>query len=137
MGGSEESTILIERLGLHGDGIADGPIFAPLTLPGETVSGVLSGSSLTNIKVVTPSPTRVSPPCRHFKSCGGCQLQHAADSFVENWKHDLVVYALHAQGLETDFRPLITSEPHSRRRATISARRTKKGGYGRISRPRL
>ncbi len=127
MGGSEESTILIERLGLHGDGIADGPIFAPLTLPGETVSGVLSGSSLTNIKVVTPSPTRVSPPCRHFKSCGGCQLQHAADSFVESWKHDLVVYALHAQGLETDFRPLITCEPHSRRRATISARRTKKG----------
>lgn len=122
-----ERTVLIERLGLHGDGIADGPVFAPLTLPGETVSGALNESTLRGIKVLTPSSSRVSPPCRHFKSCGGCQLQHGSDSFVESWKRDQVTRALHAQGLETDFRPLITSEPQSRRRAAISARRTKKG----------
>ena len=29
----------IQRLGHHGDGIAEGPVFAPRTLPGEIVSG--------------------------------------------------------------------------------------------------
>ena len=122
----EERTYLIERLGLRGDGIAEGPILAPLTLPGETVSGVLSEGILTGIKIITPAPTRVSPPCRHFKSCGGCQLQHGSDAFVESWKREMVKRALHAQGLETGFRRLMTSEPQSRRRATLSARRTKK-----------
>ena len=31
----------IQRLGHHGDGIAPGPVFAPLTLPGEVVTGTL------------------------------------------------------------------------------------------------
>lgn len=121
------STYTIERLGHLGDGIAPGPVFAPLTLPGETISGELAGDTLTNIKILTPSDNRVSPPCRHFKSCGGCQLQHAADGFVEEWKAALVQHALHAQGLETELRPVLTSPSHSRRRATLSARRTKKG----------
>ncbi|MBO9407244.1 class I SAM-dependent RNA methyltransferase [Shimia sp. R9_1] len=121
------SQIDIQRLGLHGDGIADGPIFAPLTLPGETVEGELEGNRLKNIRVLTPSDQRVKAPCRHFKSCGGCQLQHAADGFVADWKVDVVRQALAAQGLETDLRPIVTSPARSRRRAVISARRTKKG----------
>ncbi len=121
------SQIDIQRLGLHGDGIAEGPIFAPLTLPGETVEGELEGNRLKNIRVLTPSEQRVKAPCRHFKSCGGCQLQHAADGFVADWKVDVVRQALVAQGLETELRPIATSPIQSRRRAVISARRTKKG----------
>lgn len=121
------SEFKIKRLGHQGDGIADGPVFAALTLPGEVVSGTLSGDRLKDMRIVTPSVQRVAPPCRHFKSCGGCQLQHAADDFVAGWKVDVVREALRAQGLETTFRPIITSPPNSRRRATLSARRTKKG----------
>jgi 23S rRNA (uracil1939-C5)-methyltransferase len=118
---------VINRLGLHGDGIADGPVFAPLTLPGETVTGVEDGKTLRDVRVVTPSADRVKPPCRHFKSCGGCSLQHASDDFVAEWKVDVVRQALAAQGVVTEFRPIETSPPKSRRRAAISARRTKKG----------
>ncbi len=117
----------ITRLGQQGDGIADGPIYAPLTLPGEVVTGTLDGNRLTDIRIETPSPDRVSAPCRHFRSCGGCQLQHASDDFVAGWKTDVVATALGAHGIEAEFLPIHTSPPQSRRRATFAARRTKKG----------
>lgn len=117
----------IDRLGHHGDGISAGPIFAPLSLPGEVVSGVLDGDRLQDLRVLTSSDHRVKAPCRHFKSCGGCGLQHASDDFVAQWKVDVVRQALTAVGIETNFRPIKTSPARSRRRAVISARRTKKG----------
>ncbi|WP_299650736.1 class I SAM-dependent RNA methyltransferase [uncultured Tateyamaria sp.] len=121
------TTVTIERLGQQGDGIAPGPVFVPLALPGEVVSGTQAGSGLTDIRIVTPSPDRVSPPCPHFRSCGGCQMQHASDALVADWKRDIVAAALKSYGLETDLRSTVTSPDHSRRRATFAARRTKKG----------
>ena len=117
----------INRLGQQGDGIADGPIYVPLTLPGEVVSGDLQGNRLTDVRIETPSPDRVSAPCRHFRSCGGCQLQHASDAFVANWKTDIVASALKAHGLKAEILLTNTSPPRSRRRAIFAARRTKKG----------
>ena len=129
--------VTITRLGLHGDGIAEGPVYAPRTLPGEVVTGVLQGQLLQDVKILTPSEQRVSPPCRHFKSCGGCQVQHASDPFVAEWKVDVVRKALESHGLEIDFRPIHTSPPASRRRAGFAAKRTKKGAlvgfHGRAS----
>ena len=121
------TTITIERLGHQGDGIADGPIYAPLTLPGEVVTGVLDGQNLSNVKIVTPSSDRVKPACRHFPACGGCQLQHAADGFLKDWKTDVVRQALQARDLTTEFLPTHCSPSGSRRRAVVSAKRTKKG----------
>ncbi len=121
------TTATISRLGHQGDGVADGPLFAPRTLPGEIVSGIAEGSRLTQVRIETPSEHRVQPSCRHYKACGGCQLQHASDAFVAEWKTDVVRNALSAQGLETEFRHIQTSPPRSRRRATLAVRRTKKG----------
>jgi 23S rRNA (uracil1939-C5)-methyltransferase len=117
----------IIRLGHQGDGIAAGPVFASLTLPGEIVTGQIDGDQLTDIKIVTPSDQRIAPVCRHFKSCGGCQLMHASDDFVAQWKSDVIRFALKAHHIETEMRPCLTSPTQSRRRATFSARRTKKG----------
>lgn len=122
-----DTQVTINRLGHQGDGIADGPIFAPRTLPGEVVSGTLSGTQLSEIRIVTPSDDRVAPPCRHYKACGGCQLQHASEAFVAGWKQGVVKSALAAQRLETTWRPIHTSPAQSRRRATLAVRRTKKG----------
>lgn len=122
--------ITIERLGHLGDGIAmgpTGPIYAPATLPGEEVEGDLVADTLTNIRILTPSLNRVRPPCPHARTCGGCLMQHASDSFVAEWKQGIVHGALTGQGLAAPFRPMLTCPPQSRRRATIAARRTKGG----------
>ncbi len=121
---------VIERVGHHGDGIAqglDGQIFIPQMLPGEEVEGDLHGDRLENARIVTPSADRKKPPCTHARTCGGCLMQHASDAFVQDWKMGIVRGALAGQGLEAAFRPTITSPPRSRRRATLSARKTKGG----------
>lgn len=119
--------VTIDRLGHLGHGIAPGPIYVPGTLPGEVVEGTPEGDRLIDPKIVTPSVNRVKPPCRHARACGGCQLQHASDAFVAGWKQEVVANALAAQGLNTTFLSLVTSPTRSRRRATLSARRTKGG----------
>lgn len=119
--------VTIERLGHQGDGIAPGPIFVPGTLPGEVVEGEIEKGVMAAPRILTPSDQRVKAPCRHAKSCGGCQLQHAHDDFVAEWKVGVVRHALSAHALEAPFRPIATSSPQSRRRAAFSARRTKKG----------
>ncbi|WP_119841148.1 class I SAM-dependent RNA methyltransferase [Pseudooceanicola algae] len=132
---------LIEKLGHHGDGMAHGadrtPVFAPMTLPGERVTGTLNGDRLENVKIVLPSQDRVAAPCRHFRSCGGCVVQHAGDGYVATWKRGIVETALKAQGIAAEFAPVVTSPAASRRRATLSARRTKGGAmsgfHGRAS----
>ena len=125
-------TYTIERLGHLGHGIASGPqgpLYVPGVLPGEVVEGDPAGDRLENLRIVTPSVDRVKPPCPHARACGGCQLQHASDSFVAGWKRDVVANALTAQGLAADgLRDgVATSPPRSRRRATVAARKTKGG----------
>ena len=122
--------LTIDRLGHLGDGVAqgpDGPVFVPQMLPGEVIEGDLQGDRLINPRIVTPSVNRVRPPCVHARTCGGCMMQHAADPFVADWKLGIVKGALAGQGLSTLFRPIVTSPPKSRRRATLAARRTKGG----------
>jgi 23S rRNA (uracil1939-C5)-methyltransferase len=117
----------IDRLGHHGDGIAEGPVYVPLTLPGEVVAGDIVADRIDAARILLPSPERISPPCRHFPACGGCALMHASDVFVGAWKQDVIVQALAAHGLEAPMRDMATSPPRSRRRATLAGRRTKKG----------
>ncbi len=111
--------IRIERLGAEGDGIARG-VFYPFTLPGERIR---PGAP---VEVLEPSAARVTPPCPHFGVCGGCSVQHASDPFLAEWKQDLVRRALAARGLDAPFGPTHVSPPHSRRRAVLTVRRTRK-----------
>ena len=120
-------TVTIERLGHKGDGIAPGPVFAARTLPGEVVTGAIEGDRIARPSIVTPSADRISAPCRHYKSCGGCALLHARDDFVAAWKQETVRSALAANGIEADIRRLHTSPAGARRRAVVSGRRTKSG----------
>ena len=116
--------VTIERLGHRGDGVGPGPVFVPLTLPGEEVEVDDESGAL---RILTRSDQRVRPPCPHFKGCGGCALQHASDAFVADWKLGVVRAALAAQGLEARMRPIATSPARSRRRATLAGKRSKKG----------
>lgn len=122
--------LTVERLGHLGDGVAlgpDGPVFIAGALPGEEVEGTLLGGTLVDTRIVTPSAERVKPPCPHARSCGGCLMQHARDDIVAAWKTGIVQGALAGQGLLAPVRPIMTSPPQSRRRATLAGRRTKGG----------
>ena len=117
----------VERLGHRGDGIAPGPVFVPGALPGEEVSGELTGDRLQDVKIITPATDRIRPVCSHYKACGGCSLQHVSDEFLVSWKTQVVRDALDAHGLNAPLEMIDVSPVKARRRATFSGRRTKKG----------
>lgn len=128
---------MIARLGHRGDGVTAEGIFAPRTLPGEEIEGIVEAGRIAAPRIVTPSPDRIRPPCTHYRGCGGCALQHARDEFVTAWKLDILQRTLLAEGLTPDFLPPHLSPPASRRRATLAGRRTKGGAlvgfHGRAS----
>lgn len=75
----------IERLAHDGRGIGywDGKVtFVEQALPGEThlvrLVEVRSRfqEGISEACVSDPAPERVNPPCPHYQTCGGCQLQH-------------------------------------------------------------
>jgi 23S rRNA (uracil1939-C5)-methyltransferase len=121
--------LVIARLGHRGDGIADGaegPIYVPGTLPGETVEvdawpGHPDRRQLLNVEL--PSAERVAPICPHFGVCGGCALQHWQSAPYRTWKRGLVVEALRQAGLDAPVGELIDAHGDGRRRAVFHARR--------------
>lgn len=127
--------VTISHLGAQGDGIVqiDGsPVYAPFTLPGETVALAVNKTHGTLISLKEASPERVEPRCRHFDpdgvngTCGGCSLQHASDALYHAFKRSLVIDALKSRGLTPEVAPLIVARPGERRRAVFTARRTEK-----------
>jgi len=76
--------VTITDIGSEGNAIArvdDMVLFVPGVIPGDVIDvrvtkkkkRYMEGVALS---VITPSPDRVSPPCRHFGICGGCRWQH-------------------------------------------------------------
>jgi len=120
-------TFTIERLGHLGDGLTADGLRAARMLPGEVIEAQQDGMQLLAPKIITPSEHRVKPSCRHYNSCGGCALQHATDDFLKTWKTDIVTRALRAHEIETEVNLLHVSPPNSRRRAKLTATRTKSG----------
>lgn len=129
-------TLDIAAVGAEGDGIArtpDGAVFVPFTLPDETVAVARVKNHGMPISWSKTSRERVDPRCRHFGpegkggACGGCSLQHWADQPYQDFKRQLVIDALKAQGIETKVVPVVACLPGERRRVTMTARLTEKG----------
>lgn len=118
--------IAIGEVGHQGDGIAtaaEGRLFVPYSLPGETVEIERAGERVKLVRILVPSPERVPPVCPHFGVCGGCALQHWQSGAYRAWKRMLVVNALAHEGIETGVSPLIDAHGEGRRRAVLHARR--------------
>lgn len=117
-----EARLTITEIGARGDGLAsgpEGPIYAPFTLPGETVVARVLGDRAEIMSIEQPSQDRATPVCRHFGRCGGCQLQHWARAPYLAWKHAQVVQALARRGLEVNVDPIIPAFASGRRRAAF------------------
>lgn len=106
---------LIVRIASRGEGVTSDGRHAALAAPGDWLRG--DG-------IVDPGPDHATPPCRHFPTCGGCQLQHVSDAAYATYITDRIVHALHAQGIDA---PAMStphlSLPRTRRRASLRAER--------------
>lgn len=126
-------TLAVTRLGAGGDGIgalADGrTAYVAGALAGETVTAVPGakrgdGVAARLVSVVSPSPDRAAPPCPHAALCGGCSVQHMDDGLYATWKRGLAEAALARAGYPgAPLAPLASSEPGTRRRASLALRR--------------
>lgn len=98
----QKITLPIKRLGINGEGIGyykKTIVFVPGALPKETVTTKIVKVSPRFvegdlIKINTPSPERVTPPCSVYEACGGCQLQHLAYPSQLAYKRDVVQQAM-------------------------------------------
>ena len=110
------------RVGTQGDGVAEGPVYVPFTLPGERVRAKAQAGRGELVEVLTPSADRQAPPCPHFFACGGCALQHWAQPPYLAWKAELIGEALSREGLEAEILPPVACAPGTRRRLALHAR---------------
>jgi 23S rRNA (uracil1939-C5)-methyltransferase len=120
----------IARLGAQGDGVSDtpsGPVFVPYALSGERVQADVHGERARLIAVMTPSPDRIAPVCRHFTHCGGCAMQHLRSPAYLAWKREVVIAAFASRGIDAPVAPVASVGVGARRRAAFSARRTGRG----------
>ncbi|HEY5409396.1 MAG TPA: RNA methyltransferase, partial [Caulobacteraceae bacterium] len=112
----------ILRVGAQGDGVAEGPVYVPFTLPGERVRAKVQAGRGELVEVLSPSPERQTPPCPHFLACGGCALQHWAELGYLGFKVEMIQEALSRERLETEILSPMASPLGSRRRLALHAR---------------
>lgn len=124
---AEVLDLTITAIGAQGDGLAEGPAFVPLTLPGESVRARVEGGRGELLEILQASAERVSPPCVHFGECGGCALQHWDSDPYLAWKREQVRIQLGRERIETEILPTFASTPATRRRLALHARKGKGG----------
>ncbi len=90
-------------------------VFVPYTLPGERVLARIyrndkRHSQTDLVKVLTPSPDRITPRCPLFGECGGCQYQHFHYEKQLEWKQRQVAELLeHMTEMRVAVEPVMAS----------------------------
>ena len=125
-----------------GRGVArrtDGPnagktVFVSGALPGERVLVQQTGrqrafDEARTLEVLQASPDRVAPRCAHFGTCGGCALQHLAETRQIHAKQRVLLENLERIGHvapDTVLPPLTDAAWGYRRKGRFSVRRVEK-----------
>ena len=109
-------SVLIERFAARGDGVTADGRFVPGAVPGDRL--LPDGSLLRGAD-------HVEARCRHFGTCGGCQLQHVSDRLIADFARDRVLAPLARSGIAPEqLMPVHVSPEGTRRRAAMRATRT-------------
>jgi tRNA/tmRNA/rRNA uracil-C5-methylase (TrmA/RlmC/RlmD family) len=91
----DKLTLTIHDIAFGGEGVGridDFVVFVPFVLSGETVEVEITEvkknfARAKLLRVEKSSPERVTPECRYFMQCGGCQYQHIAYATQLRLKH--------------------------------------------------
>lgn len=104
-------------MGAKGDGVTQNGRFVAGAVPGDTVDP--DGA------ILARGPNHIAPACRHFGTCGGCQIQHVADPAIADFAIDRILQPLARVGITpAQVQPVHLSPPGARRRAAMRATRT-------------
>lgn len=117
-------TLLIERLGQRGEGIAqgaEGVVYVPYALPGDKINADVTNERGSLVEVIEAGGNRIAPFCKHYMVCGGCAVQALAAPAYNEWKREIIVAALAAAGVKALVAPLVDGHGAGRRRATFHA----------------
>ncbi len=132
-GADQASILTIDGLAHDGRGVgrlADGKtVFVDGALPGERV-GIAVHRNRQRFdeahvrELIEASPERVSPPCAHFGTCGGCDLQHLSLAGQRRHKQAVLRELLARQGIAPDGEPelLAAAGEGYRRRARLGVK---------------
>lgn len=76
------------------------------------------------IKLLVTSPQRVTPHCRYYERCGGCQQQHVPISLQRTTKADVLSHLIKREtGVTISAKPIIAGAEYGyRRRARLGLR---------------
>lgn len=110
----------IESTAFKGKGIAkvDGlAVFVPGTAPGDKIRAMITRKKKSFreakiLEILDPSPIRVTPPCSHANTCGGCTWQHMPyEHQIEEKEQHVRDHITRIAGLQADIvQPIIGCE---------------------------
>ena len=91
----DKINLTIHDLAFGGEGVGrveEFVVFVPFVITGETVEAEITEvkknfARAKLVRVITPSPERVTPECKYFTQCGGCQYQHIDYTAQLRFKH--------------------------------------------------
>jgi 23S rRNA (uracil1939-C5)-methyltransferase len=131
--GGDIPTATVESIGYDGRGVArlnGKTVFIEGALPGERVrfrylSKHKNFDTGALVELLEASPYRVTPPCPHFGTCGGCDLQHLRPEVQIQAKQQILAEQFAHIGKvqpETWLEPITGPALGYRRRARLGAR---------------
>ena len=91
----DKINLTIHDVAFGGEGVGrlgEFVVFVPFVITGETVEAEITEvkknfARAKLLRVITPSPERVSPECKYYGACGGCQYQHVSYTEQLRVKH--------------------------------------------------
>jgi len=138
---NQEVLITIKRIGINGEGIGyykKQAVFVDGVLPPEEVVVKIteanpSYSKGEAVRIKVKADKRVKPFCKHYKECGGCQIQHIDYPEQLAFKEEMIVQAIDRySGLDVKkikFNKIIGMQHprHYRNKAQMPVRNTSNG----------